>query len=91
MINPNPEKYYTLREAFNVLGRGLFPETWTDSELDARDLPELEDLRRRIEKAEAAAKKKADEERVKRAEHAKQAKKASVGVHAGPETPGRSD
>ncbi len=49
MFNPDPQKYIGLRDGFNAFGRKLFPETWTDSELDARVLPKLDDLRRLIE------------------------------------------
>ncbi len=83
MLNPDPQKYLGLRDGFNALGRELFPETWTGTELDARDLPKLKELRGHIDEAEATAKKKAEEDKVRRAEHAKRAIKASVGVHAG--------
>ena len=39
MDNPDSDKFYTLPEAFNVLGRERYGEEWTGDELGARNRP----------------------------------------------------
>ena len=39
MLNPDPEKFYTLPEAFNALGHKRHDNSWTGTEIAARDLP----------------------------------------------------
>ena len=39
MDNPDSDKFYTLPEAFNVLGRERYGEEWTEAELGARNRP----------------------------------------------------
>ncbi len=42
MDNPDSDKFYTLKEAFNVLGRERYGEEWTGDELGARNRPSPE-------------------------------------------------
>ena len=84
MLNPDPEKFYPLSEAFNVLGRSRFGDKWTGAELAARDLPPpkhtFQALKDAVE-ARARAHQECDRER---REKIKRAKKAASAVKSGP-------
>ena len=52
MLNPDPEKFIVLREAFDALGHTRFGEKWTGSELAARSLPPPKDTFRALDDAD---------------------------------------
>ena len=81
MLNPDPEKFAALPEAFNTLGRTRFGERWTGTELAARNLPPPKDAFRALKDADIArarAHQELDRERRAKVEKAKKA--ASGGV-----------
>ena len=53
MLNPDPEKFYTLPEAFDVLGCKRFADKWKGSELTSRALPPPKDTFLALENADA--------------------------------------
>ncbi|MCH7887679.1 MAG: hypothetical protein IIA00_00190 [Proteobacteria bacterium] len=89
MFNPDPEKFYTLPLAFDVLGRARFPKMWTGKELRARDLPPPAATFRRIRQAEEELRREdaEDEQRARReqAEKVERARRASFRVRTGTE------
>lgn len=87
MLNPDPEKFAALPEAFNALGRNRFDEKWTGAELTARTLPLPKDTFRALKNAgkdadiaRARARQELDRERCAKVE---KAKKAASGVGGG--------
>ena len=72
-MNPNPEKFYTLPEAFNALGRDKFADKWRGDELDARNLPAPKETFLALEHANEALNRG-------RSEKLEKARKASMGV-----------
>ena len=74
-MNPNPEKFYTLPEAFDALGHVRFGKKWRGDELASRNLPPPKETFLALEHAKQALN-RAQIEKVQKA------KKASMGVGA---------
>ena len=84
MRNPDPEKFHTLPQAFDVIGRARFPNTWTGKELKARDLPPPYATFRRLKQAKRELEEKRAEAKTRQAEKdakkVAEARRASAGV-----------
>ncbi len=83
MLNPDPEKFATLPEAFNTLGRNRFGEKWTGAELAARNLPPPKDTFRALEDADLARARAHQELDRERRAKVEKAKKAGTGIGGG--------
>ena len=79
MLNPDPDKFYTLPDAFDVLGREHYHDTWTGDEIAARNLPQPEPTSQILERAGRGSDRESRESR-ERADKVKRAKKAAMGV-----------
>ncbi len=86
VLNPDPEKFYTLPDAFDVLGRKHYRDTWTGAEIAARNLSQPTPTPQTLERAGQGF----DPERRARAEKAERAKKAATMVGGGVRTLRRS-
>ena len=82
VLNPDPEKFYTLPDAFDVLGREFYHDTWTGAEIAARNLPPPKATFQVLKEA----KERLDRERRAKVERAK---KAATGVWSGARTSSR--
>ena len=80
MLNPDPDKFTALPEAFNALGHNQFGEKWTGAELAARNLPPPKDTFRALEDAENVRARTHQELDHGRQTKVEKAKKAAVGV-----------
>ena len=74
-MNPDPEKFYTLPEVFDALGRKKFANKWRGDELESRKLPPPKVTFLALEHANEALYRG-------RSEKVKKARKASMGVGA---------
>ncbi len=83
MLNPDPEKFAALPEAFNALGHNRFGDRWTGAELAARNLPAPKDTFSALEDADIARARAHQELNHERRTKADKAKKAAVGVGGG--------
>ena len=83
MLNPDPEKYAALPEAFNALGHKRCGKKWTGAELAARSLPPPKVTFRALDDAKIARARAYQELEHERRTKVEKAKKAAAGVSSG--------
>ena len=83
MLNPDPEKFATLPEAFNTLGHSRFGKQWTGAELAAKNLPPPNDTFHALKAAEIVRDRAHQERDLERRTKADRARKAAAGVRGG--------